>query len=100
MDQEFPPTPPAASATWIDLLRRRAAGAGRPAPPSPPAGGRADLPLGSQALAARARAIAARLQRRQAAGERALLLSPPGLDYLAAFFGCLYAGVVAVPVHL
>jgi acyl-CoA synthetase (AMP-forming)/AMP-acid ligase II len=45
----------------------------------------------------RARAIAAWLQSCGAAGERALLLYPPGLDYLAAFFGCLYAGVVAVP---
>ncbi len=32
-------------------------------------------------------------------GERALLLYPPGLEYVAAFFGCLYAGVVAVPVY-
>ncbi len=28
-----------------------------------------------------------------------MLLCPPGLDYVAAFFGCLYAGVVAVPVY-
>jgi amino acid adenylation domain-containing protein len=34
-----------------------------------------------------------------AAGERALLLYPPGPDYVAAFFGCLYAGVLAVPVY-
>lgn len=47
----------------------------------------------------RARAIAAWLQSCGAAGERALLLYPPGLDYLAAFFGCLYAGVVAVPAY-
>jgi acyl-CoA synthetase (AMP-forming)/AMP-acid ligase II len=46
-----------------------------------------------------ARAIAALLQARQLAGERALLLYPPGLDYIAAFFGCLYAGVVAVPTY-
>ncbi|MCP4327281.1 MAG: fatty acyl-AMP ligase, partial [Alphaproteobacteria bacterium] len=32
-------------------------------------------------------------------GERALLLYPPGLDYVAAFFGCLYAGVIAVPAY-
>ena len=32
-------------------------------------------------------------------GERALLLYPPGLDYLTAFFGCLYAGVIAVPAY-
>jgi acyl-CoA synthetase (AMP-forming)/AMP-acid ligase II len=32
-------------------------------------------------------------------GERALLLYPPGLDFIPAFFGCLYAGVVAVPAY-
>ena len=32
-------------------------------------------------------------------GQRALLLYPPGLEFVAAFFGCLYAGVVAVPVY-
>ena len=46
-----------------------------------------------------ARAIAARLQRRIAPGERALLLYPPGLEYISAFFGCLYAGVIAVPAY-
>ena len=30
---------------------------------------------------------------------RALLLYPPGLDFVAAFFGCLYAGVIAVPSY-
>ena len=34
-----------------------------------------------------------------ATGERALLLYPPGLSFIAAFFGCLYAGVVAVPTY-
>ena len=47
----------------------------------------------------RARAIAALLQRHLRPGERALLLYPFGLDYAAAFFGALYAGVVAVPVY-
>ena len=46
-----------------------------------------------------ARAIGAWLQSRSAAGERALLLYPPGLEFVAAFFGCLYAGVVAVPAY-
>ncbi|PSB57478.1 hybrid non-ribosomal peptide synthetase/type I polyketide synthase, partial [Chamaesiphon polymorphus] len=46
-----------------------------------------------------ARAIAAQLQQRQARGTRAVLLYPPGLDFIAAFFGCLYAGVVAVPLY-
>lgn len=47
----------------------------------------------------KARAIAAYLQSVNAAGERALLLYPPGLEFIAAFFGCLYAGVVAVPAY-
>jgi acyl-CoA synthetase (AMP-forming)/AMP-acid ligase II len=46
-----------------------------------------------------ARAIAARLQSLGVTGSRALLLYPPGLEFIAAFFGCLYAGVVAVPVY-
>jgi acyl-CoA synthetase (AMP-forming)/AMP-acid ligase II/acyl carrier protein len=45
----------------------------------------------------RARAIATRLQLELNAGDRALLVYPAGLEFIAAFFGCLYAGVVAVP---
>lgn len=52
-----------------------------------------------QQLDQRSRAIAAWLQSVSERGERVLILYPPGLDYLAAFFGCLYAGVVAVPVY-
>jgi amino acid adenylation domain-containing protein len=47
----------------------------------------------------RARVIAAGLQRHGAPGERALLLYPPGLEFIAALFGCFYAGVVAVPLY-
>ncbi len=47
----------------------------------------------------RARSIAARLQAEASPGSRALLLFPPGLDYIASFFGCLYAGMVAVPAY-
>ncbi len=50
-------------------------------------------------LHARAARIAAELAVSVAPGERALLLYPPGLDFIAAFFGCLYAGVVAVPAY-
>lgn len=46
-----------------------------------------------------ARAIASQLQSLNATGSRALLLYPPGLEFIAAFFGCLYAGVVAVPAY-
>ena len=45
-----------------------------------------------------ARAIGALLQSYRASGERALLLYPAGLEFIPAFFGCLYAGVVAVPL--
>ncbi len=46
-----------------------------------------------------ARAVAVQLQDRTRQGDRALLLFPPGLDFVRAFIGCLYAGVVAVPVY-
>ena len=47
----------------------------------------------------RARTIAAALQANAGLGERAVLLFPSGPDYVAAFFGCLYAGVIAVPAY-
>ncbi len=47
----------------------------------------------------RARTIAATLQAEAALGDRAVLLFPSGPDYVAAFFGCLYAGVIAVPAY-
>ncbi len=47
----------------------------------------------------RARAIGAWLESLVPQGERALLLYPPGLDFVAGFFGCLYAGVVAVTAY-
>jgi len=50
-------------------------------------------------LDCQARAIAALLQSQGLSGERALLLYPPGLEYIAAFFGCLYAQVIAVPAY-
>ena len=47
-----------------------------------------------------ARAIADRLAALGVApGERALLLFPTGIPYIAAFFGCLYAGVIAIPAY-
>ncbi|MEM7760414.1 MAG: fatty acyl-AMP ligase [Cyanobacteria bacterium P01_A01_bin.40] len=46
-----------------------------------------------------AKAIAALLQSCTVKGERVLLLYPPGLDFITAFFGCMYAGVIAVPVY-
>lgn len=51
-----------------------------------------------EALDRQARAIGALLQSYRASGERALLLYPAGLEFIPAFFGCLYAGVIAVPL--
>jgi hybrid polyketide synthase / nonribosomal peptide synthetase FtdB len=46
----------------------------------------------------RARQIAAWLTDRGAGNHRAILIYPPGIDFIAAFLGCLYAGVVAIPL--
>jgi acyl-CoA synthetase (AMP-forming)/AMP-acid ligase II len=48
-------------------------------------------------LRARAARIAAELQSTIPLGSRVLLVLPHGLDYIAAFFGCVLAGAVAVP---
>src|SRR5436305_886579 len=48
----------------------------------------------------RARAIAATLQQRGNVGDRALLLYPSGPDFVCAYIGCLFAGVVPVPCSL
>ena len=61
--------------------------------------GDGEISLTYRELDRQARSIAARLHERGAGGGRALLLYPPGLDFVAAFFGCLYAGVAAVPVY-
>lgn len=50
-----------------------------------------------QELDRQARIIATHLLNWQ--GERALLLYPAGLEFITAFFGCLYAGVIAVPAY-
>lgn len=42
-------------------------------------------------------ALASDLTARKLSGSRALLLFNPGYDYVVAFFGCLFAGVIAVP---
>jgi natural product biosynthesis luciferase-like monooxygenase protein len=63
-------------------------------------GERIDCTLTFGALDQLARQIALRLQDAGAQpGDRALLLYPSGPDFLAAFLGCLYARVVAVPAY-
>jgi acyl-CoA synthetase (AMP-forming)/AMP-acid ligase II len=86
--------------TLVDLLRYRAT-------TSPGAiaftflqdGGSGDESLTYGELDRRARALAVRLTRRGAFGERIVLLYPPGLPYISAFFGCLYAGALPVPAY-
>ncbi|CAL79308.1 Putative fatty-acid--CoA ligase (Acyl-CoA synthetase) [Bradyrhizobium sp. ORS 278] len=51
-------------------------------------------------LQARARDMAARLADHAAPGDRALLVFPPGLEFFVAFFGCLIAGIIAVPMMM
>jgi non-ribosomal peptide synthetase component E (peptide arylation enzyme) len=88
-------------ATLIDLLTRRA---------SQQPGRVAYTFLGTEEgeegsvtygeLDRQARTVASRLQSMGISeGERVLLLYPAGLEYVAAFLGCLYAGVVAVPAY-
>jgi len=53
-----------------------------------------DTSLTYAALDRHARAIAGFLQSRARFGDRVLLLYPPGLHFVRAFLGCLYAGVL------
>jgi acyl-CoA synthetase (AMP-forming)/AMP-acid ligase II len=46
----------------------------------------------------RARAIAHALEENELAGRRVIVAYPSGLEFVAALFGCFYAGVTAVPV--
>src|SRR5689334_12911978 len=85
--------------TLVDLLRGRLAGQSNQIAYTFLVDGETEeISLTYGELDTRARAIAARLQRLGANAERVLLLYPPDLEYIAAFFGCLYAGAVAVPI--
>lgn len=83
----------------VDLLRARAAEHGaRVAFRYLADGENEESRLTYEELEWRARGIAAALAPQCAAGERALLFYSGGLEFIAAFWGCLCAGVVAVPV--
>ena len=87
--------------TLVDLIRMRAADEpDRTAYVYLTDGEAEDRRLSYRDLEANARAIAGLLQERGIQqGDRVLLLYPPGLDYVAAFYGCLFAGAVAVPAY-
>lgn len=55
--------------------------------------------LNYPSLRIRAQSIAARIQQHTQPGDRVLLIYQPGLDFICAFYACLYAGVIAVPVY-
>jgi acyl-CoA synthetase (AMP-forming)/AMP-acid ligase II len=86
-------------ASLVDVLRRRAAE--QPNDPAYiflPDRGAGRLSLSFAELYAEARLVAASLAERGQKGDRAILLFSPGLDFIVAFFACLLAGVIAVPL--
>ncbi|HSU84339.1 MAG TPA: AMP-binding protein, partial [Thermoanaerobaculia bacterium] len=89
-----------ARGSLIDLLRLRAAE--RPLRPALTFLADGERPAGQLTYAdldLQARRVGALLQRQARPGDRVVLMLPPGLEFVAAFFGCLYAGVVAVPAY-
>ncbi len=62
-------------------------------------GEKEELTLTCGELDRRARSLSAWLKPVVATGDRVLLLYPPGLEFITAFFACLYAGAVAVPAY-
>ena len=89
-----------APATLIDLLRDRAA-----AQPADLAytflddGERCGESMTWEQLERRSRAVAAAIMQRVEPGTRVLLMFPPSLDFVPAFFATLYAGAIAVPTY-
>jgi acyl carrier protein len=87
--------------TLIDLLDWRATQQpGREAYTFLEGGEAEDSSVNYRELERQVRSVASQLQSAGVAtGERVLLLYPPGLEYVVAFLGCLYAGVIAVPAY-
>ncbi|MFF3174645.1 fatty acyl-AMP ligase [Streptomyces sp. NPDC057900] len=94
------PTAQPLAGTLIDLLMERAHGVTADLPlftALDSAGDRTDR-VGAAALLGRVRAVAAALRTVGAAGDRVIVPALPGLDFHVGFLGCLYAGMIAVPV--
>ncbi len=95
-----PTTEASFAPTLVDLLRQRAAYR-----PHDRAftflvdGEHEELNITYAELDRKARAVGAWLMDRGMTGKRALLLYPSGLDFIAAFMGCLYGGAIAVPAY-
>jgi acyl-CoA synthetase (AMP-forming)/AMP-acid ligase II len=89
---------PTLTANIVEVLRRHAATKPRrtairflPAAAPP-------MELSFGALDQAAAALAQVLRSHIRAGDRVLMFYPPGLDFVIAFFGVLYAGAIAVPL--
>lgn len=86
--------------TFVDVLRDRAGGRlARKGYTFLVDGDGAEARLDYQQLERRARAVGTRLLQSARRGDRALLVFDAGLDYVVSLFGCLYAGVLGVPVY-
>lgn len=87
--------------TLVDILRRRSDAQGSRTAYTFLADGESQAhSLTYGELDRRAQRIAAFLQETTKPGDRALLLYPQGLEFLYAFFGCLYAAVIPIPAYL
>ena len=95
-----PRSPGRTSETWLDVLHSRADfQPDRTAFTWLATDTDHDASITYAELDRRARSIGGLLQSTGPPGERALLLLPPGLDFVAALFGCFYAGWIAVPAY-
>lgn len=95
---DFGASPPREETTLVELVRRQATTFGDKIAFRFVRGTGEEVSLTFRGLHERAMAIAGELQSRVISGARVVLLFPPGLEFIEAFFGCLYAGVIAVPV--
>lgn len=95
------PEPAAARASLVDLVRCRADAQTDEFAFAFLADGERESARWSYAdLEQRARAVAVALDaHRVGRGDRVLLLYAPGLEFISAFFGCLFRGAVAVPMY-
>jgi acyl-CoA synthetase (AMP-forming)/AMP-acid ligase II/predicted N-acetyltransferase YhbS len=100
LDPRGAPCPdPRTAATFVDVARARANGEGAADAFTFVEDGGGERRLTYAELDRRARTLAVALVARGLAGERALLVVPPGLEYVVALLGSFYAGVVAVPAY-
>lgn len=89
-----------AAANLVELFQQRvAAGGDRPVYHFIEGERKPVLTLTYAQLGQRVKALAAELQARHATGEPVVLLCPPGLDYMVAYWACVMAGAIAVPAY-